>query len=192
VQPKGVRLFVAIELTHEVRDALQEVQNALGRAADGVRWVRPEQLHLTIKFLGEVPDGEVPRVVEAVARSAARSRPFEMQLTECGCFPPRGPVRIVWVGTHDRSGALQECVNAVEDEMEGIGFPKELRPFSPHLTIGRAKDGRSVGGVRTAVDDGKVKPVRQSVGELTLMSSELSPKGPSYSVVTSVKLSGSS
>ena len=110
-----MRLFVAIELTDEVRGALQEVQKALGRVTDGVRWVRPEQLHLTVKFLGETPDGEVSRVAEAVARSAARSRAFEMQLTECGCFPPRGPVRIVWVGTHDPSGALQECVNAVEE-----------------------------------------------------------------------------
>ena len=187
-----MRLFVAIELTAEMRDALQEVQDALGRAADGVRWVRPEQLHLTVKFLGEAPDGEVSRVAEAVARSAARSRPFEMQLAECGCFPPRGPVRIVWVGTHDESGALQECVNAVEEELEGVGFPRESRPFSAHLTIGRTKEGRSAGGVRSAVESGKVKPVRQSVGELTLMSSVLSPKGPSYSVVTRAKLSGGS
>ena len=183
-----MRLFVAIELTDEVRDALQEVQVALGRATDGVRWVRPEQLHLTVKFLGEVPDGEVPRVAEAVARSAVRSSVFEMQLTECGCFPPRGPVRIVWVGTHDGSGALQECVNAVEDELEGIGFPRESRPFSAHLTIGRAADGRYAGGIRAAVERCKVKPVRQSVGELTLMSSVLSPKGPSYSVVSRAKL----
>jgi len=187
-----VRLFVAIELTDEVRDALQEAQKALGRATDGVRWVRPEQLHLTVKFLGETPDGEVPRVAEAVARSAARSKPFEIQLTECGCFPPRGPVRIVWVGTHDGSGALQECVNAVEDELEGIGFPRETRAFSPHLTVGRAKEGRSAEGVRAAAEGGKVKSVRQSASDLTLMSSVLSPKGPSYSVVTRAKLSGSS
>ena len=183
-----MRLFVAIELTAEMRDALQEVQDALGRATDGVRWVRPEQLHLTVKFLGETPDGEVRRVAEAVARSAARSRPFEIQLSECGCFPPRGPVRIVWVGTHDPSGALQECVEAVEEELAGVGFPKELRPFSAHLTIGRAAEGRSAGGIRTAVEGGKVKPVRQSVCELTLMSSVLSAKGASYSVVSRAKL----
>lgn len=185
-----MRLFVAIELTDEVRDALREVQNALGRAADGVRWVRPEQLHMTVKFLGETPDGEAPRVAEAVARSAARSKSFEMQLTECGCFPPRGPVRIVWVGAHDGSGALQECVNAVEEEMDGIGFPKESRPFSAHLTIGRATDGRLASGIRAAVERCTVIPVRQSVNELTLMSSVLSPKGPSYSVVSRTKLSG--
>jgi len=183
-----VRLFVAIELSDEVRSALAVAQNAFGRTIDGVRWVRPEQLHLTVKFLGETPDADVPRVAEAVARGAARSRPFEMQLTECGCFPPRGPVRIVWVGTHDPSGSLQDCVNAAEDEMEKIGFPKESRPFSAHLTIGRAKEGRSTGEVRSAVESAKVKPVRQAVHELTLMSSVLSPKGSSYSVVSRSKL----
>ena len=187
-----MRLFVAIELMDEMREALKEVQGALGRATDGVRWVRPEQLHLTVKFLGEVPDGEVPRVAAAVARSAERSRPFELQLTECGCFPPSGPVRVVWVGTHEASGALQECVNTVEDELEGVGFPRETRAFSPHLTIGRAKEGRSAGGMRAAVERCKVKPVRQSVEELTLMSSVLSPKGPTYNVVTKARLSGSS
>lgn len=196
-----MRLFVAIELTDEVRETLKSVQGALGRSCDGVRWVRAELLHLTVKFLGDVPDGEAPRVAEAVARSAGRSSPFEIELTECGCFPPRGPVRIVWVGTHDPSGFLAGCVNVVEEEMEAIGFPKETRPFSAHLTIGRAKDGRvrriglercgeesAQDGVRSATEGVKVKRVGQSVQELTLMSSVLSPKGPSYSVVGKAKL----
>ena len=183
-----MRLFVAIELTDDVREALTDVQSALGNTADGIRWVRAEQLHLTVKFLGDVPDAEVTRAAEAVARSAARARPFEMDLTECGCFPPHGPVRIVWAGTHDPSGSLLECINALEEEMEGIGFPKESRPFSPHITIGRAKEGRSGQGVRSAVEGVKIKRVGQAVNELTLMSSVLSPKGPSYSVVSRARL----
>lgn len=183
-----MRLFVAIELTDEVREELKSVQSALGRSCDGVRWVHAEQLHLTVKFLGEVPDGEVSRVAEAVARSAARSASFEMELTDCGCFPPRGPVRIVWVGTRDPSELLTGCVNAVEQEMEAVGFPKESRPFSAHLTIGRAADGRQASGIRAAVERHSVKPVRQPVDELILMSSVLSPKGPSYSVVSKARL----
>lgn len=183
-----MRLFVAIELTDEVREALTEVQSALGRTAEGVRWVRAEQLHLTVKFLGETPDAEVARAAEAVARSAARAKPFEMGLTDSGCFPPRGPVRIVWAGMHDPSGSLLECVNAVEEEMEGIGFPRESRPFSPHITIGRAREGRSSDGTRSAVEGVKMERVGQLVNELTLMSSVLSPKGPSYSVVSRARL----
>ena len=83
---------------------------------------------------------------------------------------------------------MQECVEAVEVELDGIGFPKESRPFSAHLTIGRAAEGRRASGIRAAVEGGKVKPIRQSVGELTLMSSVLSAKGPSYSVVSKAKL----
>ena len=183
-----MRLFVAIELTDEVRRALTDVQSALGRTADGVRWVRGEQLHLTVKFLGDVPDADVTRVAEAVVRSAAQAKPFEINLTECGCFPPHGPVRIVWAGTHNPSGSLLERVNALEGEMEGIGFPRESRPFSPHITIGRAKEGRSGQGVRSAVEGVKVKRVGQAVNELTLMSSLLSPKGPSFSVVSRARL----
>ncbi len=183
-----MRLFVAIELTDVVREALKEVQSALERSCKDVRWVRAEQMHLTVKFLGEVPDGEVPRVAEAVARSAARTAPFELELTECGCFPPRGPARIVWVGAQDGLGALHKCVDAVENELEGVGFPKELRAFSPHLTVGRVKEGRSDSGVRSATEGVKVKRVGQPVRELALMSSVLSPRGPLYSVVSRLKL----
>jgi 2'-5' RNA ligase len=183
-----MRLFVAIELSDSVRSVVKAVQDGLHPSCDGVRWVPAHQVHVTAKFLGEVPDAKVPDVSNAVARAATKAASFAMQVAGCGCFPPRGPVRIVWVGLREESGALMRCVDTVEDELANIGFAKERRPFSPHVTVGRVRDDRSHGGIRSAVEDFTFDSVEQSVSSITLMSSVLSPKGPTYTAVSKTNL----
>ncbi len=183
-----MRLFVAIELDEPVRSALGRVQADLKARCDGVRWIPPHQLHMTVKFLGEVPDRDVAKLSEAVGSAASKAAPFEMDISGCGCFPPRGLVRIVWVGASDPAGALLKCVDALEAELETLGFPRERRPFSPHLTIGRVREDRSGGQIRAAVEVHTFESLDQPVGSLTLMSSVLSPKGPTYTPVTVASL----
>ncbi len=179
-----VRLFVAIELSDAVRTALQRVQEGLRRSCEGVRWVRMDQAHLTIKFLGEVPDGSPSEVSEAVSRGAAAAEPFDMEFAGCGCFPPRGAVRVIWAGAGEQSGALLRYVEATEAELEAVGFERERRGFSAHITLGRVREDRSGGSLREAVDAAELRAVDQTVTSVVLMSSVLSPKGPTYSVVS--------
>ena len=183
-----MRLFVAIEFADHVRSALKDIQVALGSQCDGVRWIPVEQVHVTVKFLGEVPDPKVMNVADAVARAAARVTPFTMELGGCGCFPPRGPARIVWAGLHEESGELARCAEAVETELEELGFRRERRSFSPHVTIGRVREDRSHGRIRSAADAFVFEPVDQDVSSITLMSSVLSPKGPTYTAVSKTNL----
>jgi len=183
-----MRLFVAIELSGSVRAVVKAVQDGLRPSCDGVRWVPVHQVHLTAKFLGEVSDAKVAGVSEAVARAAKAAAPFTMEVAGCGCFPPRGPARIVWVGLREESGALVRCVDVVEEELARLGFAKERRPFSPHVTIGRVRDDRSHGGIRSAVEAFTFDSVEQSVSSITLMSSVLSPKGPTYTAVSKTNL----
>lgn len=183
-----MRLFVAIELVEQVQSMLGDVQSALKRSCDGVRWIQPALVHLTVKFLGEVPDSDVNQVADAVARAAVDATPFTMRLAGCGCFPPRGAVRIVWAGVEEASGALLQCVEAVEAQLESCGFPKERKPFSPHITIGRVREDRSAGRIRSAVEGHTLGPAQQPVSSITLMSSVLSPKGPTYTPVNVTNL----
>lgn len=183
-----MRLFVAIEFSDRVRSALGEVQASLAPKCDGVRWVPPEQVHLTAKFLGEVPDRDVNRVAEAVARAAAKAVPCDMEISGCGCFPPRGGVRIVWAGGSEKTGSLAQCVEFVEGELEALGFHKERRPFSPHITIGRVRDDRSGGRLRSTVEAHTFPSLEEEISSITLMSSVLSPKGPTYTPVSRTKL----
>ncbi len=184
-----MRLFVAIELSDEVRNALAQTQRTLKRVCEDVRWVAVEQLHLTVKFLGEVADGDVAGISEAVASAAADSKSFVMRVGECGCFPERGAVRIVWTKTTDENGLLAGCVAAVEAQIEPLGFPREHRPFAAHITIGRVHEDRSQGKARELVQAHRGKVLEQDVLSLTLMSSALSPKGSTYTVVSRAKLS---
>ncbi len=116
---KAMRLFVAIELDHPVRRALEKAQEQLRRRSDAVRWVHPSLMHLTVRFLGDVPDDRVPAVSEAIAAAARAAEPFAMTVGGCGCFPPRGAVRTVWAGVKEESGCLSRCAEAVNSQLEG-------------------------------------------------------------------------
>ena len=140
-----MRLFVAIELSKKVRSALSRVQSKLQAECSGVRWVPPENIHLTVKFIGDVSDRDVDAVARAVAGVAAEVRPFDMEITGSGCFPPRGPVRIVWAGVGEESGALLGCAERLEDALWELGVAREPRRYSPHLTVGRVRRDVSEG-----------------------------------------------
>ena len=183
-----MRLFVAMLLDDDVRAALGRVQLHLSPICADVRWVRQDQLHITVKFLGDVPDGDVAGVSKALERTAAQLAPFELTLKGSGCFPPRGAVRIVWAGIEEPEGLLQRSVEAVESALVEMGFPGERRPFSPHITIGRVKHDTSGGSWRLAVSEFEFPAVSQPVERITLMSSVLSPQGPTYAVISAAPL----
>ena len=186
-----MRLFVAIELSEAVRKALSATQEKLKSECPDVRWIPAGQLHLTVKFLGEVEDSDVLAVSQALERAAAASKPFTMRTGKCGCFPERGAVRIVWAKAIEESGLLARCLAAVEAQIEPLGFPREHRPFAAHITIGRVREDRSKGRLRNVVEAHRGEEIEQDVLSLTLMSSALSPKGSTYTAVSRAKLGAS-
>ena len=158
---------------------------------DGVRWTRPDSVHLTVKFLGNVADGLVPDLCEALGTAAALSRPFEMTIGNIGCFPPRGNPRIVWVGADEPAGGLVECVGLVEEAYAELGFAPEKRAYKPHVTIGRVKSPRKAKDLRDrlAAEEPFTAGV-QSVTDLVLFQSDLRPTGAVYTAVCRAPLSG--
>lgn len=183
-----MRLFVALLLGEWVRAGLARVQAKLARSCEMVRWIPSEQLHLTVKFLGEVAESDVTAVSEALARASLRAAPCTMEIACTGCFPSSGPVRIVWAGARDTPKALDQCVETVTSELAQIGFAPERRPWSAHITLGRVRDDRTGGRIRAAVDAMSLEAMEQPVEAVTLMSSVLSAKGPTYAVVSSASL----
>ncbi|MFH0983460.1 MAG: RNA 2',3'-cyclic phosphodiesterase [Planctomycetota bacterium] len=179
-----MRLFVAIELSAEVKAALRDTQRALAAFDRAVRWVNSDQMHLTLKFLGEVPDGRVEEICATTASVAGTSSAFEMLVGGCGCFPPKGTVRVVWVGVDEPRGLLATCSTLCEAEYEKIGFAREHRPFSPHLTLGRVREDRTGGKLREAVSGVHVASCRQGANELCVVQSTLTPHGAKYAVVS--------
>lgn len=175
-----MRLFVALELETAVRTALGNVQRRLRSSAHDVRWVNIDLLHVTMKFLGEVNDDILSDITAAIDLAASECVPFTIALDGCGCFPTGGPVRVVWGGVKETTGMLQSCAEFVEASLAEVGFAPERRAFSPHITLGRVRDDRSQGKLREAVCALSCDPAEQLAERLTLMSSTLSPTGPTY------------
>lgn len=184
-----MRLFVAIELNAQVKRAVAAVRDRLAEFDRAVRWVRPEQMHLTLKFLGETEDSRAADISKALAIVAEGAAPFDLVTTGAGCFPPRGKVRVVWAGLEDCDG-LRTCQEGVEAALEPLGFARESRPFSPHLTVGRVQDDRSDGQLRERVAGLKIERISQPVDSIVLMQSELRPQGARYTKLGEWRLGG--
>ena len=139
-----IRAFIAVELPPAVREAVEGVVRELRSGiGDGVRWVRPEGVHLTLKFLGDIDAGSVPAVSRAMAQCAASAAPFDLFLEGVGVFPNARRPRVIWIGLGGALEPLLALQHSIDRELEGLGFARERRPFTPHLTLGRVRDGLS-------------------------------------------------
>jgi 2'-5' RNA ligase len=175
-----MRLFVALSLPEPVLERLEDLLSELGRAVPDVRWARPGSLHVTLKFLGEVEEPRIPSLCAALSAAAGRAGTrFSMEVEGLGTFGDRRHPRVVWVGIHERTGALAALQEVVEGVCVGEGFEKEGRPFRPHLTLARLK-GRFPGLGRALATRAGVKLGAFRVSSFSLIQSLLRPEGARY------------
>lgn len=177
-----IRTFVCVELPRLEKERVAALRTRLARHGARVAWTAPENVHLTLAFLGDVEADRIATVSAAVARAGERFAPIELRLEGAGGFPSLGRPRVLWVGVvgeTERLGALQGAVAA---ELETIGFPRDRRPFSPHLTFGRPKGDRdpALGAVARDIRDAAIAGEPFVVTEVITMRSELLPSGARY------------
>ncbi len=176
-----MRCFVAVELERDLRGPLARlVREQLPRTRD-VRWCTEQQLHVTLKFLGEVSDNHLSAVCDAIAAAAEFIEPFPLCLTGLGCFPsPRNP-RVLWCGVEDETGGCARWLELADPLFEDLGFPRETRRFHPHITLGRSKNTAG-GDVMCRVLDEVTAPATpmMTVEEVVLFESRLAPGGARY------------
>jgi 2'-5' RNA ligase len=181
-----VRVFCAVELSDEVRAAAAEHVARLRRDFPDARagWVRPEGLHVTLKFIGEVTAARVGDLSVAAAAAVEGFAPFGLSAEEAGTFPPRGAARVLWLGLRDESGGLARLQRRLEAECEAAGFPREPRAFKPHLTLARLRQPKGARELSDAHRRSAFGPHRFTVSELIVMRSELGPGGSRYTPLT--------
>lgn len=179
------RLFIAIELTAGLRSRLLDHIDRLRQAVPEARasWARAENLHLTLKFLGDTPVSSVEALAAAVEHAAARTTPFQIRAGGCGAFPLRGQPRVLWIGVADATGGLTEVFQALEDECAKAGFPREERAFHPHLTVARLRQPQGARRLADVHQQIAFEPTTFSVDELCLIRSELMSAGSRYTVI---------
>lgn len=182
-----MRLFVAIELPNQVCGQLQKIQESLWPVVKG-RWTRSEQMHLTLKFLGETPDGDLPKVIGELARVRAEC---EIRLSAAGvvCFPPNGPIRIVAAELKDNGDRCAKLQGEIDRACHTAGFPLEGRRWRPHVTLARVKDRlpASVRAAAIAVELGEFEFVADG---FSLIESRLDRSGPNYARIAAFPIEG--
>lgn len=180
-----IRAFIAIELPDELKAALRDFQSGLlGPKSYCARWVKPESIHLTLKFLGDVDLHLIEKVKSRLETEVKLCTSFLLKTGETGFFPNRERARVFWLGLEGDTHKLLQLQNAIDGAMSRLGFPKESRPFTAHLTLARFKDGCSTvekQAFADLVENVKLRPSCQiKVNAVSLMSSKLEPKGAIY------------
>ena len=178
---ENIRLFIAVNMAEDLRAAIAEAQQRLGANRADVKWVRPEIIHITLKFLGWVEDGRVAEIGDAVARALTGAAAFRLRLEGIGSFPSPTAPRVVWVGVKEGAAELTDLARRVEDALEPLGFEREARGFSPHVTIGRLKSPTGRGALVELMRAEQDRPFGEmEVARVELMRSDLRPSGPIY------------
>ena len=184
----NVRTFVAVEMPEEVREQFKGIQAQLQKADAHVKWVEPHNIHVTLKFLGGIAEDQLQGLYEGVTEAVQGFAPFEINLSQLGTFPNLRRPRVVWIGVDSGKEKLIELQKNVEESISQLGFPKENRKFSPHLTIGRVKSPRGVEALADAIKATSFESESFGVNEVVVMESTLTPEGPIYTPLRRIGL----
>ena len=191
-----IRTFIAVELPPPIREALARTQASLKRdlAMRSLRWVNPDSIHITLKFLGDVMPSQMPAIEEALAGVARHHAAFSVAVAGLGAFPNLSRPNVLWVGLEWQIVLLQRLRDDVEAVIAPLGFPTERRPFQPHLTLARIKDAPSA-DLRVIGDTVRRAEVRRlgqiDVHEVALMRSDLRREGALYTQLAAFPLGNS-
>ncbi|MCS7238388.1 MAG: RNA 2',3'-cyclic phosphodiesterase [Thermoguttaceae bacterium] len=187
-----IRTFIAVEVDSYVRQRALDLMDILRTAQADVKWVEPENLHITIKFLGEVLSRDIYHICQAVQKAVAQIEPFPLVVAGAGAFPDVIRPRTIWLGLSEGEEQLARLQRSVEDALLPLGFPREGRPFKAHLTLGRVRRA-SPGLARLAQllrDQASFSGAETFVEEVVVFSSELTPEGPIYEPLATLRLQG--
>src|SRR3972149_5444057 len=179
-----IRAFVAVNLDPSLKEALARVMERLKATRADVGWVNPENLHRTLKFLGQVEETRLEAIAEAVASAARGCGSFRFVLGGLGAFPQPRAARVVWVGVPEGADSLAGLQGRLEAELEPLGFPREERPFMAHLTLGRVRGPGRREQLAAALISAPVEPLGEVVlDRIEMMKRDLRREGPRYSIL---------
>lgn len=184
-----MRAFLALTLPDDIRRSLHALQRELAHSGADIKWVEPQNLHVTLKFLGDITE-EQRRAVERLLGEAARGETaFTLGLDRAGAFPSLSSPRVVWVGLGEGKERAVQIAERIEESCGSLGLPKEDRPFAAHVTLGRVRSQRRLPMLARALRECAWRaPAPWPVTALTLYQSVLGSSGPAYSVLAEVPL----
>ncbi len=186
----ALRTFIAINVPPAVLDTIIRIQNRFKSLGLHASWVKPGNIHLTLKFLGDTDPDRIPGIQNKLTATLAPFAPLQLSLDSAGVFPDFKSPRVLWVGLQEEE-TLETLQSEIEKTLESVGFPGDQRPFSPHLTLARIKSPKGKKALKDeldAVNQEGIDPHPFEVGDIHLYESQLTPKGSIYTVLANFKL----
>ena len=181
------RTFIALEIKENIKELLASVQQKIGSKTGGIKWVKPKNMHLTLKFLGSTREDKVEDISDILENTAGGLTRFNVSVSGLGAFPNSNNPKVIWAGLK-ADDVLYKLQKDIDISLESLGFAREKRPFSPHLTIGRLRDSRAKKKLRDFFEQARTEPGSFEAENITFYKSDLKPEGPVYTVLKRVKL----
>lgn len=179
-----LRTFIAVELIEEIRAVLEDVQRRLKTFHADVKWVEPPNIHLTLKFLGDVKSKDIPPLTETLRAALKEIAPIPTELTELGAFPDLRHPRVLCAGLKDEDRRIAQLAAAIETALDKIGYEKEPRDFKPHVTIGRVRSLKNITPLVKGLQEYRFpRTFPQVIAGITLFKSTLTSFGPLYEIL---------
>ncbi len=184
-----LRSFLAIELPTAILSRIGEVQRDLKSSKADVRWVSLENIHLTLKFFGNIEESQIEAIVSSIERFVHTIAPISIAVRGMGAFPGLKNPRVIWIGLHDEKKFLVSFQNRMEQELQKAGFQPEDRPFHPHLTLGRMRSNRGKDDLVKEMERYREEEFGSfQADRVVLFKSDLTPKGAIYTALREVRL----
>lgn len=209
-----MRTFIAVELNKDLHNKLKFLQDKLKSEHIDVKWVKPENIHLTLKFLGQTDDGKIESIKNIMDNLASKFRTFSLEVSNLGAFPNLRSPRVIWIGVHPvrskspevaaapkvttsngtnplkgNTDIVSDIVGILEEKLEKLDFPKEKKVYQSHITIGRIRSSKNLNILRESLQDNfKFKTGTLRVTQIALIQSTLTPSGPIYTPIYTAKL----
>jgi len=189
---KPIRAFLAVEVPHHITAGIRDIQRRLAPRIEDIRWVRPEGIHLTLKFFGNISEEDIPCISGIVGEQAGNTAPVTLRVHSIGVFPGPSRPRVLWMGLTGDTDRLAVLQGDIESALPACGFPREGRAFKPHLTLGRARSQKKMftGLGDIGEEEEGYEAGRFEAGGLTLFRSELMPHGARYSKLARYPFAG--
>ena len=183
-----IRSFFAIKIPEEYKEELLRIMDALRQTGADVKLTRPENVHLTLKFLGDIQESMAPKLAGAVRDMTAGQKPFCLRTQGMGVFPGTSRPRVIWLGLADDADGLNTLYKSVQNAAESLGFSKDDRAFKPHLTLGRVRSAKGKEALLTELKKLDPKPLEFKASEIILFQSVLKPSGAVYTPLERIAL----
>lgn len=185
------RLFLSVEIPKKIEEALKTLEDALKKTACDAHWIKPTNIHLTLKFLGAVEEEKIAPITKAIISTFSSTQSLSVTLGKLGGFPSLNTLHILWAGINDPNKEITKLVNGVENTLSRLGFKEEKKEFQAHLTLARLRSALNKPQLIEKIQEinKTLQPQNFLINNITLFESHLTPQGSVYSKIHQVKLS---